>query len=283
MRQQVSIGLPVYNAESTLNRVIETLLSQTFSNVELIISDNHSTDSTPQICQAFVERDPRVRYFRQEKNEGAVKNFKYVLDQATAPYFMWAAADDFWLPTFIQENLEILEQRPDIVASISRVKMSSISHKSPVLVNTYPLLERHYIFRLRSFLRSLRANSRFYSLYRTSVLKKSFVGEKFMGGMDVTTIVQILEYGGFYEIDKTLMERSCYGTSSKLLTEQFAQYDIEGLEKLFPFWEFTVWLWKTIGSKKFFCTIDAVVKVNLFFSLVVISEWMEIRKPKATQ
>ena len=280
MCPQVSVGLPVYNADQTLSRVLEALLSQSFYDIELIISDNHSTDNTPQICNAFAQRDSRIKYFRQERNEGAINNFKHVLDRSTAPYFMWAAADDFWLPTFIQENWEVLEKRSDIVASISRVKMSSIAHKSSILVNTYPLLERHYIFRLRSFLRSLRANSRFYSLYRTNVLKKAFVAEKFMGGMDVTTIVKVLEYGGFYEINKTLMERSCYGTSSKLLTEQFAQYNIKGIEKIFPFWGFTVWLWTTIGCKHFFYSIDAILKVNLFFSLVVISEWMSIRKPK---
>ena len=120
----VSIGMPVFNGEHSVGQALDSLLAQTFTDFELIVSDNASTDRTQQICEAYVQRDARVRYVRQERNMGGHGNFCFVLQQARAPYFMWASVDDFWAPTFIAENLRILETRPDVVASMSRVRLT---------------------------------------------------------------------------------------------------------------------------------------------------------------
>jgi glycosyltransferase involved in cell wall biosynthesis len=93
---KVSIGLPVYNGELFLKTAIDSLLNQSYSNFELIISDNNSTDSTQRICQEYAKNDDRIRYIKQEKNIGPYPNFYFVLSQSKGKYFMWAAADDFW-------------------------------------------------------------------------------------------------------------------------------------------------------------------------------------------
>ena len=80
---RVSIGLPVYNGENYVTEAIGSLLAQTFTDFELIISDNGSTDSTPEICRDFAKRDSRVRYFRHEVNQGAAWNFNRTLELAT--------------------------------------------------------------------------------------------------------------------------------------------------------------------------------------------------------
>ena len=70
----VSVGLPVYNGESFLEQTIESVLGQTFTDLELIISDNASTDDTEKICRRFAERDSRIRYYRNPDNLGAARN-----------------------------------------------------------------------------------------------------------------------------------------------------------------------------------------------------------------
>ena len=92
----ISIGFPVYNGELFLKKALDSLLNQTYSNFELIISDNNSTDSTQRICQEYAKNDDRIRYIKQEKNIGPYPNFYFVLSQSKGKYFMWAAADDFW-------------------------------------------------------------------------------------------------------------------------------------------------------------------------------------------
>ncbi len=67
----VSIGIPTYNRASVLRRAVESALTQDHTNLELVISDNASTDETEAVCQEFCERDNRVRYIRQKTNRGS--------------------------------------------------------------------------------------------------------------------------------------------------------------------------------------------------------------------
>jgi len=99
---RVSIGMPVYNGEKYIREALDSLLAQTFTDYELIISDNASTDGTEAICREYVARDSRIRYVRQNQNRGALANYQFVLDEAVGEYFMWAAADDVWDVNFIE-------------------------------------------------------------------------------------------------------------------------------------------------------------------------------------
>ena len=103
---KVSIGMPVYNGEKFIREALDSLLAQTFTDFELIISDNASTDGTEAICRKYVERDSRIRYVRQTINRGGTANFLFVLSKARGEYFMWAAADDQWSPNWIVHLLE---------------------------------------------------------------------------------------------------------------------------------------------------------------------------------
>ena len=103
----VSIGLPVYNGEKFLSQALNSLLSQTHKNFELIISDNASLDSTQRICEELVKKDKRISYIRQKENIGVNENFKFVLQQAKGKYFMWASDDDVWDSQFIEECIKM--------------------------------------------------------------------------------------------------------------------------------------------------------------------------------
>jgi len=117
----VSIGLPVYNGENYVADAIESLLAQTFIDFELIISDNQSTDTTDEICRSFAERDPRIRYSRNEENIGGARNFNRTFELARGKYFRWAAHDDTCQPEFIERCVEVLERDPGVVLCHSKV------------------------------------------------------------------------------------------------------------------------------------------------------------------
>jgi glycosyltransferase involved in cell wall biosynthesis len=107
--------MPVYNAERLLPKALDCLLAQTHREFELLISDNASTDGTPDIGRSYAARDPRIRYVRHTENHGPAWNFAYVLEHSRHPYFMWAAHDDLWEPPFAAELLALLEKRGDAV------------------------------------------------------------------------------------------------------------------------------------------------------------------------
>ena len=106
----VSIGMPVYNGGKYIREALDSLLMQSFSNFELIISDNASTDDTAAICQQYAVKDSRIRYKRQHVNIGALANFTFVLEQAHGEYFMWAAADDKWDSNWIEMLLNAMKE-----------------------------------------------------------------------------------------------------------------------------------------------------------------------------
>src|SRR3974377_119797 len=111
---RVSIGMPAYNSEKFICKALDSLLAQGYENFELIISDNASTDTTPQIIKDYADRDPRIRYFRQPKNQGQTWNYNFVLEQAQGDYFMWAQTDDMWAPTWLKECVAVLEENPNV-------------------------------------------------------------------------------------------------------------------------------------------------------------------------
>jgi glycosyltransferase involved in cell wall biosynthesis len=118
----VSVGLFVYNGERFINEAIESILNQTFTDLELIISDNASTDRTGEIAQTYAERDKRIRYYRCEKNIGAGRNARRVYELATGKYFKWAAVDDLIEPDLLRCCIEILEHDPGCVVAYARTK-----------------------------------------------------------------------------------------------------------------------------------------------------------------
>ena len=81
-KPKVSVGVPVYNGGKFISNRLESILSQTQRDIEVIISDNASTDSTQAICEECSKKDKRIRYIRQKKNMGPQWNFNFVLKEA---------------------------------------------------------------------------------------------------------------------------------------------------------------------------------------------------------
>ena len=117
----VSIGLPVYNGENYLRGALNSLLAQDYQDFEVNICDNASTDETGKICQEYAAKDSRIIYHRSDVNIGSTKNFKQVFDLSNGKYFMWAAHDDLWEPSYISKCLKKLEENPSAVLCCSEI------------------------------------------------------------------------------------------------------------------------------------------------------------------
>lgn len=171
----VSIGMPVYNGEKYICEALDTLLSQSHTDFELLISDNASTDGTGGICQQYAAKDGRIRYVRQAVNLGALANFTFVRDAARGEYFMWAAGDDKWDPNWISEMLFIMKRTG---ANAAFGKVQSIDAHSCDL--EHPANHSNFDYRGSRWLRQLKFFLQFegagkanpiYALWRASALK----------------------------------------------------------------------------------------------------------------
>lgn len=129
----VSIGVPVFNGERYLRDALDSILAQTYSNFEVIISDNASTDRTQEICRDYEFQDSRIHYYRNEKNLGAARNFNRVFQLSSGEYFKWAAHDDLIAPDFLMECVKALNRDPSVVLCYPRVKI--IDESGKILAN----------------------------------------------------------------------------------------------------------------------------------------------------
>lgn len=118
---KVFIGMPAYNGERFIGEAIDSLISQSYTDWTLLISDDASTDSTQTICRKYVEKDNRIVYYRQEKNIGMFPNFKFVLDHAQGDYFMWAAHDDIREKDYLNVCVDHLERNKNLGLATTRM------------------------------------------------------------------------------------------------------------------------------------------------------------------
>jgi glycosyltransferase involved in cell wall biosynthesis len=132
-KPRVSIGLPVFNGERYLEEALDSILVQTYPDFELIISDNASTDRTQRICRAYAAENKCIRYYRNERNLGAAKNFNLVFELSRGEYFKWAAYDDILAPEFLSKCVKILDWDPSVV--LCHCKTSRIDEHGALVGN----------------------------------------------------------------------------------------------------------------------------------------------------
>jgi glycosyltransferase involved in cell wall biosynthesis len=101
----VTIGIPTYNrADSYLREALASAVNQTYPNIEIVVSDNCSSDHTEAVVTGF--NDPRIKYFKHARNIGAANNFNFCLEQAQGAYFLMLHDDDLIDPDFVEVCLK---------------------------------------------------------------------------------------------------------------------------------------------------------------------------------
>jgi glycosyltransferase involved in cell wall biosynthesis len=112
---KVSIIVPIYNQLPFIRETVESVLAQDHANLELVLSDDGSTDGTVEILREYAERDPRVRVVASEANTGIAGAFNRALDAHTGDYIAWLGGDDVMLPGKLSRQVAVLGSRPDAI------------------------------------------------------------------------------------------------------------------------------------------------------------------------
>ena len=206
-KHKVSIGLPVFNGEEYIEQALKSILLQTYTDFELIISDNASTDRTQHICQAYAKKDKRIRYYRNAKNLGASMNFNRVFKLSHGKYFKWAAHDDVLAPEFLEKCVSVLDQNFSVVLCHSKIGR----------INEHGALSGTYEYNLK--LDSKKLHERFrdlldfnfrtdiiFGLIRASALKMTHLMGGYIGS-DRNLLAEIGLIGRIYEVPEYLFLR----------------------------------------------------------------------------
>lgn len=106
----VSIAIPTFNRRRSLEKSIESALAQDYPNVEIIISDNASSDDTNAFCEHLCAKYPKIRYIRNTVNKGSTNNFIKALNEAKGEFFMWLADDDWIDDNYVNTCMATLQE-----------------------------------------------------------------------------------------------------------------------------------------------------------------------------
>ena len=208
---RVSIGLPVYNGANFLGPSIDSILQQDYTEFELIIADNASTDETPLICQAFSEKDRRILYLRNESNIGAAGNFNRVFQLARGEFFMWAAHDDVHLPGFLRRCVEVLDHAPSSVVLVApRAEIIDENGKKIIKEGWQPesldTRRSRPHQRVADVLRNIAWATAQFGVYRSEALRKTRLIDRFLAS-DHVLLLELAILGEIREIPEVLFQR----------------------------------------------------------------------------
>jgi glycosyltransferase involved in cell wall biosynthesis len=248
--RKVAVGMPVYNARPYLSAAIQSILEQTYSDIELIISDNASTDGSYEICREFAARDTRITLIRQPENLGAPRNFNVVAQLARGPYFKWAAANDLVHPDFIRSCKQVLDERPDCVLCYPRTKVFRESLGDAVDYDDGLDLQMQSSYeRFHAVLRNMRLNNVMNGLVRWDALARIGFMPEFLGG-DSYMVAELGLAGKIVEVSPPMFFRRMSpdaATSLRPLEERYRHlYPEPGARRRFQQWRQCAYLTRAV-------------------------------------
>ncbi len=239
LNAKVSVGLPVYNGAEFLREALDSICNQTYENLEIVISDNASTDETAEICREYMARDSRIHYFRQPQILRPADNHNFVFDRSTGTYFRWACHDDCSDPTYISRCVEALESQSSAIIAYSKARLidpagSTVLHYDfPVATDAERVWKRYGAI--------LRADSRryqcleIYGVIRSAALKWAGPMGSYVHG-DRVYLTRLLMLGTFVRIPEFLFySREHSSRSSRVLPSRI----VSGRTRL--------WRWIGVG------------------------------------
>ncbi len=240
--RRLVIGLPVYNGQKYVGAAIESHLSQSFGDFELVISDNGSTDATPEICNGYASKDKRVKYLRSPENRGILWNHRRVFDAIEGPtqYFRWAGGDDIVGPGLLEAMVGVLDARPEVEAVMPDTKNidehgAIIGSMGKVLdLQSSDVFERAHDILMASYQHVIA-----YGLLRVSTLRLMRTGPHYIG-WDPIFILELALRGQIVQLEgPVLLRRFHTGSISRVKTAKEMRKWVEPSSKAgmnFPHW-----------------------------------------------
>lgn len=212
----VTIGVPVYNGEKFILETLSTALNQTYRNIEIVISDNASTDNTQQICESIASKHKNVSYIRHLKNNGPTRNFNFLLEQASGKYFMWLGDDDWLDKNYVECCVSTLEDRDDygIVAGEPVYHKRTESYTG-IAMN---LLDESPSLRVIKYFSNVQHNGIFYGLFRTEHIQDNKL-KNLIGGDLLVVASTLFKYKAATNTDTRVHRRRGGSSNSGQLAE----------------------------------------------------------------
>jgi len=213
----VSIGLPVFNGEDFLEKALDSILNQTYRNIEVIVCDNASTDRTSSIVATYNKNDDRINYHRHDVNLGAAGNYNRTYELSKGKYFKWAAHDDVMHENYIEHCVQTLES--DSSTSVVQSLVGQIDEDGIVTAHEYTGIndvfseDASICTQYRTLMQKRGAWVRIFGLIRSDILKNTPLIDKYVGS-DLTLLGELGLNGKVKDLETVLFWRREHNRTS---------------------------------------------------------------------
>lgn len=279
-------GLPAYNHASRLPEALESLLLQTYPGLRIIISDDGSTDETPDIVADYARDDPRIVYRKTERRMGYIGNARRCFELARelfpeAEFFAWASDHDVWHPAWLERLIEVFDANPGVVAVCPRsFRMEgdgTITKSLVVDLNTVgvePVMRR-----FRKTFRGISAGNMIYGLFRADAVKKAGIMRWHLLP-DRLLLCELALHGPMAEVKEHLWFRR-YRQLASLERQRAASFFDEPPSYVRRpwWWSHGILLWKEYGSgDKSGSPLTAAQGKRLAVSYALMGIWLDVSR-----
>jgi len=204
----VTVGLPVFNGERYLGDTLESLLAQSFTDFEILVSDNGSTDGTEEIASTYARADQRVRYTRHRTNRGAAWNYSHLVGETASPYFKWSGHDDLYDPGYLSACMtELGVGGPEVALCYPRTRLIDAEGRvKRAYDDGLDLRSGSPSQRLRALLENIGLANAVFGVIRTAALRRTRLIAPY-NDSDIVLLIELALIGRFHEIPQTLFHR----------------------------------------------------------------------------
>lgn len=278
---KVSLGIPVYNESLFLKDTIESLLNQSYTNLEIIAIDNCSSDNSYDILKKYSEKDRRLKVFRNDMNIGLSNNFNLLIKKSEGKYFSWIGAHDVYDKFYVEKLLSkiIKDDKTSVVFS----NVSNIRSNNEIIIEKkdtgFELIQNSKFIRLLKLPWAIKGSGDIVmGMFEMEKLKKTDLFSKSVLWADVFLVYQLATIGKIKRVDEVLRSRryfredefnfDSWESKYKHLTERFRGPREIGDSKTSIFLYFPVLFmcWKIlfeIGIKKILNPINLILSIYL--------------------
>ena len=257
----VTVGIPTYNRANGLERTLKCILDQTYTNLEIIVSDNCSTDTAVlPLLKKYAALDARMKFYVQERNLSIVPNFQFLLDNASGDYFMWAADDDFWDNNFIEICVNGMLANNDVAVCMTDLKIIGTDGNAKKSKLDRGFMQRNLFLRNFSFVKSTGENKYFFcGLYKTALVKNIPFNNSWGG--DHLFLFEALSKGKFLYLPGQSHFYYFRGGSSTNMDRVRKAFNIKS-----RYYFFEAYFLKYVTYQFTFKHLDIFQKIGLFFT-----------------
>jgi glycosyltransferase domain-containing protein len=227
----VSIGVPSYNRPKTLERTLQSLVNQTYRNIEIVISDDCSKDPCVETVINKFTTDRRVKFFRHSVNKGAIKNFNSILPSLTGEYFMRIADDDWIDKDYIEKCLGFLLKNSSYSAAYGSAKIYNTNGEFVKIDSIIDLVQDNGIDRVKHYFNNVLSNGCYYAVMHRSLIPH-VVSQNYLA-MDWLIVARIANIGK-YKILEDTSSHIALGGDSHSMDHLTTAYNMSNFTKSFP-------------------------------------------------